>query len=597
MTSRRRAVAFLIVLLMLTLPVLSGCSYFSDEVGHPQRAQSQSLTVTAEGFRTEHTLRSGDTVQITAGPGVAAPGTQVTVRYVDSPSAVMPEAALHDYYTPVGAGVDISLAGGELQPQVPVQFTLSVAGDRVPADMAGDQLLAVSRSDDGDYTAETVQGRRVGDRYEATFSTTHFSSKGLYRVDAVKWMQSALSAVNGHLASTTKQPDCVGKAASIGGAEYRIGMPRKVADGQFHGGDLDVMYPCLSVNEAGDVVVTVQSSSPTSWEVRSEPRPESSSIGQFSMESRVVDTMAQALAGKAFLLPGDQLSLNYGAAVPQKVAARLHPGAMASLSLMFGLQQSLGFFGDRGNNAAALASAATNAASCATTEADAFRANESVPYIEAHFNCISGTLMDVLDDAAKKTLLLPLTIIVSSVNSGLKLAYGQISGAINELFSLGDGGGVNLVEMTVTRTGSAALRQFTSADGRVSCQIGGGMAGSWGGKSRPAPDIGCVTTSYSGSTVRISCETEYIPTRSGAASITKGSAPAQGVCTNGQPFNPPAPEGGFPPLESGATSSVDGFTCTGGTTITCVQDGTQRGFSLSDSSVTLRGGDSTDRVR
>ncbi|WP_417287990.1 hypothetical protein [Corynebacterium variabile] len=135
---------------------------------------------------------------------------------------------------------------------------------------------------------------------------------------------------------------------------------------------------------------------------------------------------------------------------------------------------------------------------------------------------------------------------------------------------------------------------FYSSDRAVMCEIGPEIGPGWVGRdAREQPNVACFAEDYTGPEITFSCPSRGVSHLYMAVSQKRGMSPVQGACRGDMYWsqgywslygNP----GGEPPsLSAGEKVHREGYTCTGGDTITCTEDATGYGFSASVSAIEL----------
>ncbi|QGP90618.1 hypothetical protein GKZ92_23190 (plasmid) [Gordonia sp. 135] len=566
-----------------------------------EQKEEVSTEVGQDGFSLNWTDSDGVEIVLKGGAGVAPAGTKVDASFSSNGDSAIDNSTLHAMFDPVGGSFTAVLEGGDIQPQSPVTISYRIpAEDGVSTgEVKPGNLQGFIQSADGSIQAAPVEAtieRTANEEHLVyTFQTTHFSGFSLQQFNVAGFFNTAWDGVKEWFNVGGDKPDCVGKPATVGGTTYRIGTPRAVKDNEVTDEEDNSAYPCVSA-KGNQLGVQLTAADSVSWKVRSRPAPNSSGIGEMSLESQIGSSLASALSNNdMFLLPGGELNMTYSAAsVPGYVGMRIDPGPMLVMSAAYGLQQYFGMIGQNALDFAELFSDSYNILSCVTNEADAFAGGNGVDYIKAHWGCISGIMGDWID-SKNNPLLATGTALIGVVSGGIQLAWGQLTGVFKELF------GNKLLYMEITQEGGSASSSplFSSPAQTVLCEIGSLGAGTWGGRQGVTPNVGCVVdkTSYLGPRKDFTCNVAGVTPTYGAASLRKGDEPSQGVCTGGIPFNvgggDPLPQ--FSRLAEGTSVKRDGFTCTSeGETMLCLEDSSGKGFRISIGGVELIGGDSTE---
>lgn len=266
--SRARSVRPRLVAGMVVLSLLTSCnstapsgtevpdtidnaeSSSEDAVSATSSAPGDPALVDGAGL----TLALGE-LTFTAAPGVAPEGTHLQVD-----SRPLPEFPTELGDPLPGSSFSIAFTDGS-QPASPVTVELTVpdAADQ-PLEAGADAALPDSHivlltrpADATDWTAlpVTVDGGMASAHLE------HFSEGFFARVRSGP---AFVTAITDFLRVTYPPPDCLGATATHDGRTYTVTVDHP----QF-------IYPCVSVDAGGQVLVTVHSNSPNAWRVRGVP--------------------------------------------------------------------------------------------------------------------------------------------------------------------------------------------------------------------------------------------------------------------------------------------------------------------------------------
>lgn len=366
---------------VMSLLVVTGCT--GDETSEEppvvattaDEPTSVTTQVEEDGFRVD----LGQVV-VQAPAGVANPGTDVTVRLVDSDSPD-PEAQ-------VVAAVDIVIGSGE-QPEQPV--TVSYPLDEEPSDTVDYVVMRTTTGEDDYLTVahEVVDGRAV-------VTTDHLSTFHLVRFDPMKWLRELTLQIELALGLQYPKPDC---------ADQDFGHAPDLGDYYFtrEGSGLGTIYLCAGRSPEQDLSMQFYSNGPVAWEITADQElPSTMPIVQL----RIGDLLATAgyrLAhnypeDRVILTPGAQIALRAKEAdVPVHYSGRVDPlwGAVA-----LGVEAALGVASMGKGDAFKLLSQAADiqdAVTCLTGAVSAGSEPELGPMVSTGTTCAQRMLVELVD--------------------------------------------------------------------------------------------------------------------------------------------------------------------------------------------------------
>lgn len=243
-----------LVLALSAVVLLSSCGWLGDTspagqtpgVTSSRASESPSSPdrVTEDGLSYEQGVLS-----FSADAGVAAPGTRVVVSTMDAPELSQTLGTVLE-----GSAFSVEFDGGQ-QPASPVSVSVDVSDSDELSDTveAESELVFLTRPDESSpwegQPATMADGR-------VTALMSHFS-EGLFVRASRPGLVQALSS---YLKLTRPKPSCVGQKAESGGRTFTVAAKNP-----------KFVYPCVEVNDDGDLVVTLHSNSPNVWLVRGDP--------------------------------------------------------------------------------------------------------------------------------------------------------------------------------------------------------------------------------------------------------------------------------------------------------------------------------------
>lgn len=254
--------------LLAALLVVTGCTPSAEthdtEAASTTEAPSEDATeATARVDESGFELTLGDITAI-GPPGVARPGTEVTLRHVGAPEG------LEDSGVEVAAPVfDLTLQGG-LQPGQPIAVTLELDDEPGPDDALA---FVTQHSATGAWEGLPVEldGRK------ATVHMRHLST-GLFG-----WWDDPLESFREgmlqFLGQQHEAPDCVGDEPEIGDRRYAVSS------------DSDAVHVCVEDRD-GRPVLTVHSNSPYAWRVRVDAGTSEALRGESPLSAAQILTLA-----------------------------------------------------------------------------------------------------------------------------------------------------------------------------------------------------------------------------------------------------------------------------------------------------------------
>ena len=224
----------LTILLATGLLLSAGCA---PAVNDPAAPSSTATAETVEPDSVVGRIESGGStltlggIEVTLPDGVAAPGTEVTLR-LDTQTGV------GDAAVAVSDGISIELGDG-IQPAAPITLEFPIDADAIP-DADGSTASMFVRSTSG---GEMDLHRGTYDAATRTYTVEvdHLSLFQAWTFDLNALMSEVKTAVLQGMGLEFPQPDCVGRTADIGGATYSLVQPPQ-------------SWVCLE-EESGDLVV------------------------------------------------------------------------------------------------------------------------------------------------------------------------------------------------------------------------------------------------------------------------------------------------------------------------------------------------------
>lgn len=290
---RMRRYRRLAAALSLVLLVGIGCT---DHDGSTEGAStSDAAPTTADGSAVQTTVDEDgfradlDGVLVEGAPGVADPGTAVTVSVVDRESPD-PDAELV-------AVVDVVI-GDHLQPREPVTVTFDL--EEQPG---GTVEYVVLRSDSGEENYIAVEHEVVNG--QAVVRTEHLSAFSLVSFDPRRWLGELTKQIELALGLQYPEPDC---------ADVDFGHSPDLGDVYFtaEGSGVGTVYLCSDRLPSDELSMQFYSNGPVAWEITADPAPPSTMP---IVQLRLGDLMATAGYRLANNYPDDRVLLAPGAQI------------------------------------------------------------------------------------------------------------------------------------------------------------------------------------------------------------------------------------------------------------------------------------------
>lgn len=524
------------------------------------------------------TLGLDESIRVTIPPEAAPEGTEVRVRVVfDRPKVGMTNGG--GLMQRAGLTADIDLDGGAVQPAVPVIVEVSEQEDE-----AGEDPMVAATVNDGVY--EPLRTTRLSrDGYVVhRAEMDHLSIASFFRVDT-SGVSRAVSGAWDRISAATDRPDCVGRSVTIDTREYTAGLARRIDGNRITGDTSEAVWPCLEVDSAGNMLVTLESNGPVGWKIRSRPEPGavwSTGTAFDDIAAGVVATSMSEVSGSdGFVMPGMVANLRY-AEPAQQIELTQDPLPGLLLSLAYGIDQSIGLFGAEVGAAADAAVSAKDLGDCFLSLLDAGGdIDDASATVDAVITCFQTSLGDGPFDKL-------VGVALGALTTGLQLVVGGFSGAWDtvrgeaRLAVVIDGG-----EGAPDAGGSAQV--FQSPTGNITCQIGGQFSGRFGGDV--APRGACTAMTFTGDAPKPDCTSDGNVTalERAAALDSRGNA-VQGLCAGGQPFAMSTRSADLPVLGYGQSRSDDRVRCTSRRDgMTCEDLETGQEFTIASEGILLNG--------
>lgn len=289
----------------------------SVSVSEPTDPDSVIAVVDERGF--EANLGG---IVVTGPPGVANPGTKVSVKRSDARSP--------DPDAEIVTAVDVVMGDGQ-QPQEPIEITFAL--DQRPSDAVDYALL---RSDTGQENYLGMDYVVEGDQLVVT--TDHLSTFSLVRFNPLDWLSDLTTQLELALGLQYPKPDCV---------DENFGHSPDLGDYYFtaSGSGLGTIYLCAGRSPESDLSMQFYSNGPVAWVVTADPAPPSTMP---IVQLRLGDLLATSGYRITHGYPDDRVILTPGARValrsteeqtPVRYAGQVDPlwGAVA-----LGVEAALG---------------------------------------------------------------------------------------------------------------------------------------------------------------------------------------------------------------------------------------------------------------
>ena len=220
-----------------------------------------------------HVTQSG--VTVSANAGAVPPGTDVSIVRQRTPNPV--ERAEVPGLAALAPAAEITLDGGNTQPQDPLTVAIAVPRDRV----GGRGPIGVILQSEGGKP-EFVPGHYDKRSSKVVVEVSHLSWVWPVQLDVSKLVDEAMTFILQSTGLETERPDCADDEPTIEGNTYSVIQPAQA-------------WLCLAA-EGSDLQVDVFANSPVPFQINSTPRPASSQpITDLGDESTVGAALVRSL--------------------------------------------------------------------------------------------------------------------------------------------------------------------------------------------------------------------------------------------------------------------------------------------------------------
>ena len=567
--------------------------------------------------------------------GAVPAGTSITVRVLDDWAAIgmVPDGS---WLAGTGLAADIAFGGG-VRPSGPLTVEMATGSGE------GGTVLAATRTDDGPAPVSTVRvqdGRRV--TYRATVDGP--GPVAFYRVDVDRLWSGIEERWSASADREYRQPDCASASVTVGGRSYSAGRARQVDGAVITDREEPAVIACLGAAD-DDMLVDLYGTASPGLRVHPEVEPASMKVHGRVAGSPTDDSvreLAEALAGKGYVLPGFATRMQYSRAAGQ-IVLTADPAPALILATVPALAQAIAEVdqaagrpdsacllahldrlgrdrtptallagivtclqtGASKSGAGRLAAAALGAVGgelgARAAELDGMRRVVEAPgrsvVVVSGAGQAPPTTIAVDPDAGQAGAASPSVagtgveqVIPADLGATGGGRSGRGSGGVSGGGTAGASGGGGTGSEHGAAGGSAlAVSEFRSPDDSIACQIGGVFGGAFGGDFHPR--VACLTNPWTGPKLPVDCSAfGNISALPYGAAISSSGRAAYGFCAGGVPFS--AAVDGMPAdtLAYGSRTQVGSVYCISRPSgMTCGDSSSGESFTISTRQILLNG--------